>query len=93
MHSILFGLVGLHDIALYVTFGGSIVGKGMALIFGLFDFVLSQLPGGSFGSSRRLFIDNGWPTIDVTRRSIEETAATIPDHAKQKPARVAPGGL
>lgn len=27
--------------------------------------------------ARRLFADNGWPTIDVTRRSIEETAAAI----------------
>ena len=26
---------------------------------------------------RRLFADNGWPVIDVTRRSIEETAAAI----------------
>ena len=29
--------------------------------------------------SRRLFSANGWPTIDVTRRSIEETAAAIID--------------
>lgn len=29
--------------------------------------------------SRRLFAENGWPTIDVTRRSIEETAASIID--------------
>ncbi|MDX2143703.1 MAG: pyruvate, water dikinase regulatory protein [Rhodospirillaceae bacterium] len=27
--------------------------------------------------SRRLFTKHGWPVIDVTRRSIEETAATI----------------
>ena len=27
--------------------------------------------------SRRLFTDKGWPMIDVTRRSIEETAAAI----------------
>ena len=26
---------------------------------------------------RRLFTEQGWPTIDVTRRSIEETAAEI----------------
>ena len=46
---------------------------------------------GSFGASyidldniadevalaRRLFADRGWPTIDVTRRSIEETAAEL----------------
>jgi regulator of PEP synthase PpsR (kinase-PPPase family) len=30
-------------------------------------------------ASRRLFADKGWPTIDVTRRSIEETAAAILD--------------
>jgi regulator of PEP synthase PpsR (kinase-PPPase family) len=29
--------------------------------------------------SRRLFIQHGWPVIDVTRRSIEETAAAILD--------------
>lgn len=27
--------------------------------------------------SRRMFSRNGWPVIDVTRRSVEETAATI----------------
>jgi regulator of PEP synthase PpsR (kinase-PPPase family) len=31
------------------------------------------------GASRRLFAEKGWPTIDVTRRSIEETAAAILD--------------
>ncbi|MGE0768944.1 MAG: pyruvate, water dikinase regulatory protein [Hyphomicrobiaceae bacterium] len=28
-------------------------------------------------SSRKLFQRNGWPIIDVTRRSVEETAATV----------------
>ena len=28
-------------------------------------------------SARRLFASNGWPVIDVTRRSVEETAAAI----------------
>jgi regulator of PEP synthase PpsR (kinase-PPPase family) len=32
--------------------------------------------------SRRLFAQQGWPTIDVTRRSIEETAAAIIDLLK-----------
>ena len=32
--------------------------------------------------SRRLFVEHGWPTIDVTRRSIEETAAAILDFYK-----------
>ena len=27
--------------------------------------------------ARRMFADNGWPVIDVTRRSIEETALAI----------------
>jgi hypothetical protein len=27
--------------------------------------------------ARRMFADNGWPVLDVTRRSIEETAAAI----------------
>ena len=28
-------------------------------------------------NARRLFSNNGWPVIDVTRRSVEETAAGI----------------
>lgn len=28
-------------------------------------------------TARRMFADNGWPVVDVTRRSIEETAAAI----------------
>ena len=28
-------------------------------------------------AARRMFADNGWPVIDVTRRSIEETAAAV----------------
>ena len=28
-------------------------------------------------NARRLFNANGWPVIDVTRRSVEETAAGI----------------
>ena len=27
--------------------------------------------------ARRMFAENGWPVIDVTRRSIEETAAAV----------------
>jgi regulator of PEP synthase PpsR (kinase-PPPase family) len=27
--------------------------------------------------ARRVFADHGWPVIDVTRRSIEETAAAV----------------
>jgi regulator of PEP synthase PpsR (kinase-PPPase family) len=34
--------------------------------------------------ARRMFADNGWPVIDVTRRSIEETAAAIVSLANQR---------
>ena len=34
-------------------------------------------------ASRRLFAEKGWPMIDVTRRSIEETAAAILDLLKE----------
>jgi len=33
--------------------------------------------------SKRLFAERGWPVIDVTRRSIEETAAAIIDFHKE----------
>ena len=34
--------------------------------------------------ARRIFADNGWPVIDVTRRSIEETAAAILNLVKER---------
>ena len=34
--------------------------------------------------ARRLFADNGWPVIDVTRRSIEETAFAIVKLCEQR---------
>jgi regulator of PEP synthase PpsR (kinase-PPPase family) len=39
--------------------------------------------------ARRMFADNGWPVIDVTRRSIEETAAAIIALANQRKAATA----
>ncbi|MBX3593634.1 pyruvate, water dikinase regulatory protein [Sphingomonas sp.] len=36
--------------------------------------------------ARRMFADNGWPVIDVTRRSIEETAAAIITLANERDA-------
>jgi regulator of PEP synthase PpsR (kinase-PPPase family) len=39
-------------------------------------------------ASRRLFARNGWPVIDVTRRSIEETAAAIIDHYRDRRQRL-----
>jgi len=36
--------------------------------------------------ARRMFADNGWPVIDVTRRSIEETAAAVIKLVEDRPA-------
>lgn len=41
------------------------------------DYVDKQQIANEIAQSRRLFARHGWPVIDVTRRSIEETAATI----------------
>ena len=38
--------------------------------------------------ARRMFADNGWPVIDVTRRSIEETAAAIIRQMNERAAAV-----
>jgi regulator of PEP synthase PpsR (kinase-PPPase family) len=37
--------------------------------------------------ARRLFSQHGWPVIDVTRRSIEETAAAVLTHWSQREAK------
>jgi regulator of PEP synthase PpsR (kinase-PPPase family) len=44
--------------------------------------------------ARRLFADNGWPVIDVTRRSIEETAAAVINlfNERQASGDTGPGG-
>ena len=41
------------------------------------DYVEPGMVSTEVAFARRLFADNGWPVIDVTRRSIEETAAAI----------------
>jgi hypothetical protein len=41
------------------------------------DYTDKGLVAGEIAESRRLCARQGWPTIDVTRRSIEETAAAI----------------
>ncbi len=38
--------------------------------------------------SKKLFVAHGWPIIDVTRRSIEETAAAIMDFYKEHKQRL-----
>jgi regulator of PEP synthase PpsR (kinase-PPPase family) len=43
------------------------------------DYVDRVAVAEEVAASRRLFVDKAWPIIDVTRRSIEETAAAIFD--------------
>ena len=41
------------------------------------DYVDPEIVRAEVGTARRVFGERDWPVIDVTRRSIEETAATI----------------
>lgn len=41
------------------------------------DYVDREAVDGELAFARRIFADNDWPVIDVTRRSIEETALAI----------------
>jgi len=41
------------------------------------DYVDGERVAQEINAARRLFVSRGWPVIDVTRRSIEETAARI----------------
>ncbi|GAM04589.1 MULTISPECIES: pyruvate, water dikinase regulatory protein [Novosphingobium] len=41
------------------------------------DYVQSEKVESEVKYARRMFADNSWPVIDVTRRSIEETAAAV----------------
>ena len=41
------------------------------------DYVDAERVRAEVAFARRLFADRGWPVIDVTRRSIEETAAAV----------------
>jgi [pyruvate, water dikinase]-phosphate phosphotransferase / [pyruvate, water dikinase] kinase len=43
------------------------------------DYVDRAAVAEEIAASRRLFAKHGWPTIDVSRRSIEETAAAVLD--------------
>jgi len=47
------------------------------------DYVDRDAVAEEIAESRRLFARNKWPVIDVTRRSIEETAAAIIDHYRE----------
>jgi regulator of PEP synthase PpsR (kinase-PPPase family) len=41
------------------------------------DYVDHEAVARELAYARRMFSENGWPVIDVTRRSIEETAAAV----------------
>ncbi|MBN9142695.1 MULTISPECIES: pyruvate, water dikinase regulatory protein [Novosphingobium] len=47
-------------------------------------YVDNDRVGAELQFARRMFADNGWPVIDVTRRSIEETAAAIINLIKER---------
>ena len=53
------------------------------------DYVDSEAVNAELAFARRLFADNGWPVIDVTRRSIEETALAIVKLCAERTERAA----
>lgn len=59
------------------------------------DYVNDEKVKAELAFARRMFADNGWPVIDVTRRSIEETAAAIINLVNEREAareiRLQPG--
>ncbi len=48
------------------------------------DYVNPERVAQEVSAARRLFADNNWPVIDVTRRSVEETAASIAQLLKRR---------
>jgi [pyruvate, water dikinase]-phosphate phosphotransferase / [pyruvate, water dikinase] kinase len=57
------------------------------------DYVDRTQIANEIAYSRKLFAKHGWPIIDVTRRSIEETAATIIKMLHDKDAAVTRDGI
>ena len=53
------------------------------------DYVNADAVTRELTYARRMFADNGWPVIDVTRRSIEETAAAIISLCNERRGRAA----
>ena len=53
------------------------------------DYVDQEAVARELSFARRMFADNGWPVIDVTRRSIEETAAAIINLLNERAAAAA----
>ncbi|MXO75426.1 pyruvate, phosphate dikinase/phosphoenolpyruvate synthase regulator [Altererythrobacter aerius] len=54
------------------------------------DYVDAERVAAEVRFARRLFADNDWPVIDVTRRSIEETAAAIIRLLSERDAHLSP---
>jgi regulator of PEP synthase PpsR (kinase-PPPase family) len=54
------------------------------------DYVDEEQVEKEVAHARRLFADNGWPVIDVTRRSIEETAAAVIRLYQEREGKVEP---
>jgi regulator of PEP synthase PpsR (kinase-PPPase family) len=55
------------------------------------DYVDIEAVNAELAFARRLFADNDWPVIDVTRRSIEETAFAIVKLCNERQDSGAPG--
>jgi regulator of PEP synthase PpsR (kinase-PPPase family) len=55
------------------------------------DYVDQDKVSAELAFARRLYADNGWPVIDVTRRSIEETAYAIVKLCEQRTEAAAEG--
>ena len=55
------------------------------------DYVQMEKVESEVKYARRMFADNSWPVIDVTRRSIEETAAAIINLYNERKAAGGPG--
>lgn len=53
------------------------------------DYVDIEAVNGELAFARRMFADNNWPVIDVTRRSIEEAAAAIVKLCQDRQERLA----
>ena len=50
------------------------------------DYVDEEKVKAEVAYARRMFADNGWPVLDVTRRSIEESAAAIINFVQERVA-------
>ena len=56
------------------------------------DYVDHEAVQREVAFARRIYADNGWPVIDVTRRSIEETAAAIINLYNERTSSMREGG-